>query len=729
MGEALTTLMLPAAAYLLCFGTLCAAAWLVTCWVVPNSCRGGLRLALVLIGQVALNAIVIQTLGVLGKLRVDYYLGTCALIGALSIWCLRRWFAGRSLLRLVRHHVRLWLWSTPFGLGGLGFGIVGFLALRCSLVEGVDSLSIHGPMIVEWLQTQHIPLLWHFNYPLCWEYQFTANMLLMGSDILVVLPRIWIALTLLLMLKEVGRQIGLSGGLSQLIAWMAMLTPLVLGVHGQGSLKNDAALAVGLLACLLGIDRLWRALPSGFWCLVLGVFLAIGMKSTGIILGLGFLFLGMCIGVWHGYRRSRKALGPKRIGWILVAVILFQATPMALPVANYLENGSPFFPIIVRVGDWIELPGRANLKGTSILDHRDDPGIWQLLWLGSAKRISFETLIVLPLFVLGLFWWVTKWAILAVRRGPRVALFDRRHFPLVFYAVAAAALFLIYLATPWSAGAKPGSLEFVVTGGSLRYGLVAVVLIYLGAAAFLSHLVGPEAARRLLILALPVVFYQRWSPSFFHLTRVLELGDANLLILGFLVILALLGWAGRGLPRLDRVLRRSKLGEAGWPVAVLTLFLSLLPLYAEFVSEMRWRVWGTSSGPSAGFRKVWAYVWKEMPPGSVIACNLKQPAFNFAYYFYGPRFENRFLKVRDPITGPKQDLPPEVQYFYVTYYGAQPKLLQQSIQTLKSRGWYTVARVDGHVGALMKRQKKTDKPNPRPPDSNSRPKPGAYKIP
>ena len=699
MSEILTALILPATAYLLCLAALCSAAWLATCYALPNYCRGGLKLALVLMGQVALNAGIVQALGLLGKLRTEYYLVTCALIGGLSLWCLQRWFPGRSLLRLVRHQVRLWIWATPFGLGLLGAGIIGFLAIRCSLVEGVDSLSIHGPMIVEWLQTAKIPLLWHYNYPLCWEYQFAANMMLMGSDVLVVVPRVMIVVTLLLMLKEVGCRIGLGGALSQLTAWLSALTPLVFGIHGQGAFKNDAALAVGLLACLLAVDRLWRGHPGGFWALQLGVFLAIGMKSTGLILGLGFLVLGSLIAIWH----ARKELRPKRVGWVLVGILLLQATPLALPMTNLVENGSPFFPIVMEVGDWIKLPGKVSLKGTSILEHRKDPGIWRIFATGAGRKIGFETPLLWLVLGAAVLWWTFRWGGLLLKQGPRAALFDRSLFPLMFYSVAVMVLWLMFLATPWTAGIDPESLGFVSSGGSLRYALAAVGLTYLLSIALLRDVLGVVGCTRLVILMLPVAFYQRWNPALFHLTQATGVRDSNFLLIAFLTTLAGLWALGRLMPRLDRALRESRLGEAGWPVAVLITLLCALPAFAELNHQLRQRTWGAFGGPSANFRKAWTYVWNEMPSGSVIACNMKQPAFNFSYFFYGPELQNRFLEARDPLAGPEQDLPPEVQYFYVTYYQVKPKQLQQAIQTLKSRGWYTVARVDGNTGALMKR--------------------------
>ena len=699
MIEVLTTWIIPAAGYFLCLAALTTAAWLATCYAISDRCRGGLRLALVLIGHFALNAVVVQSLGLLGRLRLAEYLVTCALMGGASIWTLRRRFPGRSMLKLIRHQVELWLPASPYGLGWLGLAVLVYMTFRCGLVEGVDSMSIHGPMIVEWLQAESIHLLWRYNYPLCWEYQFAANFLIMGSDLLVVVPRIGIVLTLLLIAKEIGRQMGLRGGLCQLAAWISVLTPLALGVYGEWSLKNDVPLAVGMLACLLGIDRLWRNLPGGLWSLLLGVFLTVGTKSTGILLGAGFLVLGLAIGCWH----HRKELKPKRVAWILMAVILLQATPFALPIVNTVENGSPFYPIVLKIGDWIELPGEARMVGTSILEHKDDPGIWRILWLGAAKRIGFEALLVFPLFVLGFLSWLGRWVLLGIRGGPVRALTDHRLLPLALYATAAATLFLIFLATPWTAGVGPESIRFVKSGTSLRYTLAAVVLIYLGAVAFLRDVLGPKAVQRLLIILLPVVFFRRWSPSIFYLSRE-GFGDPNLLIVGFLGLVALFWWLGKWLPTIDRALRSSRLGEAGWPAVVLAVLLCALPVYAELMDRFRWRQWAESTNPSAAFRKVWTHVWKSLPPGSPIACNSKPPNFNFAYFLYGPKLDNRLVEAGSYITGPEQDLPSEIEHYFVTYQPAQPQRLQTSIEMLKSKGWSTVARVDGNVGALMRRR-------------------------
>ncbi len=710
----LTALMLPGIAYFLCLAALSTAAWLAICCAVRGAYRGGYRLALVLVGQMALNAAVIQTLGLLGKLTAGYYLVVCTAIGGGSMWALRRWFPDRSLAKLIRHQVRLWLWATPFGLGLLGAGIMGFMALRCSLVEGVDSLSIHGPMIAEWLQTAEIPLLWHYNYPLCWEYQFTANMLLMRSDLLVVVPRVLIILSLLLVLKEVGHRIGLGGALSQLTAWWSVLTPLVFGVHGQGAFKNDAALAVGLLTCLLAVDRLWRGHRGGYWALQLGVFLAIGMKSTGLILGIGFLVLGSLIALWNGRTASAPGrIGAERVAWVLVGVLLLQATPLALPMTNLAKNGSPFFPIMMEIGDWIELPGKVSLKGTSILEHRQDDRIWRTFATGAGRKVGFETPILWLILGVAALWWALRWSALWVQRGPKVALFHPTFFPLVFYTVAALVLWIMFLATPWTAGIVPDSLGFVTSGGSLRYALAAVGLTYFLAIAFLSRLSSRESCTRLLILLLPVSLYQRWHPALFHLSHTVGISDSNFLLMAFLATLALLWCLGLGVPRLSRYLRGSRLGEAGWPALVLLVLVCGLPVFSELREELRHRAWGATSQQSASFRKVWTYIWREMPTGSTIACNLKQPSFNFSYYLYGPELNNRVVTARDPLTGPNEEIP-EAEYFFVTYQQAQPKRLQDAIQTLKSRGWYTVARVRGNVGALMKRGEGPEPSRPRP---------------
>ncbi len=108
--------------------------------------------------------------------------------------------------------LRLWVVAPACGLGWLGAGFLLFLAGRfLVLSEDIDALSLHGPMIVEWVQSGRVALQSHWNYPQCWEYQFVPGFPCCAATCSRSCPACWPSAALLLAVRALAARAAAAG--------------------------------------------------------------------------------------------------------------------------------------------------------------------------------------------------------------------------------------------------------------------------------------------------------------------------------------------------------------------------------------------------------------------------------------------------------------------------------------------------------------------------------------
>ena len=681
MPADLDSLLRPAA-YLLGLSGLGLAAWAVVGRVAPARTRIGLRYAMIVSCLFAINAVVVQTLGLLGALKPLPYLLICLGAGVVAIRIGRPATSHRSPIALLRRLATLWLPRAPLGAGYLCFGFLLYLCFRNSLVSGIDSLSIHGPLIVGWVQKHAVELTWRWNYPLCWEYQFAPIYLLARSDVLVFLPRLLAFTALLCLAREVAAGIGVPGRAAALLAWLGTLTPAYWGLAGSGTFKNDPALAIGILLSLVAVQRASRRRPGGLGMIQLGVFLMLGTKATGVIYAGPFLvgFLAFELRRTGLHRLWRRAAA------FLALTVALQSTPFAVQAANYLRNGNPFYPIQFAVAGHRVFPGPANLDGTSVLDHAQDPRAWRWLLLSSTKRIGIEFPLLAGVLVLLTALRILALALSYLRRRRSDRWNSDRSLAALVHLGAASFLWLIFLATPWSAGNAPQSLNYLKNGLSLRYALAPIALTYLGAGLLLPRRSSVSVSRIVSLVGLAILCW-RWQPivAAWPIPATAFLRHFALLVIGIFLVER----AGHGLSSRIRPLSPSRRWAIG-SAAALVLILALHVL-ADAVERLRGREWGVAYG----YREMWHYVWNEVPPGSTILVDESDPLFR--YFLLGPDLSNRF----EVATGA---IPPDARYFFLHDRSrGTGRRFNERLKELRSDGWRVVAVGQQGVGLILTR--------------------------
>ncbi len=665
-------LLLRAAAYFIGCYSLCLLSWVLAGRFLPKGERPGLRLAVVLVGQFVLTAIVVQTLGLAGVLNREFYFVTTLLIGIAVSWHSRLDHPHRSMLGLSLRLARLWVTRTPNGLGYASAVTLLILSWHGSVVIGYDSMSNHGPLIVGWIQEGAISLTSYYNYPQCWEYQFVPNFLFMGSDVLLIVPRLAAAVVLLLLLRELGARLRLPGGQACLVAWLCLLSPLIWGViHGHGALKNDLASGLGLLMLVVAIERAWRARRGAVWLFQLGAFMVSGAKGTGFVYsGLAFILLFLLLARHQPRPSARKLIG------VIGAFVALQAIPLASQVANIFENGNPIYPIKVCIGEEELLPGFIDVRGTSIRDHAHELETWRLFLVGSSLRVGAEVPLILLVFVVATVWTGTRRLLQLVKR--RIVSRGETFFLGVCFATCL--LWVLYFASPWSRGHTAPRFDFLAGGLTLRYAMAPLFLSYLLAATYLDRRLGRARSLLLWSMLLPLLISHKWRSTIVLLSAgngwVNFVFGFSALLLGFVAV----WWASSKIwGRFATTARRRTLFAT---TVAIGIFLAIAP-FTRMVDGLRERACRPAH------REIRSFVWNKIPPGSTIAMNQSRP--DFRYLLFGPRLNNRLLWVPTKFAPPgKINIPATVRYFY--FLPDKKANKAEALRVIESRGWRAVAR-------------------------------------
>lgn len=662
------------AAYLLSFHSLALGAWALAELGLPDLAPLHLRLLTLAAGQLVLTALLVQSLGLCGWLNAPAYFAASLLPGLAAQYFLRRRWPQRSLFRLLGSALRLWLAAPAWGLGLLGAAFVFFLAGRfLRLPEDIDALSLHGPLIVEWVQQGRVLLESHWNYPQCWEYQFVPLFLLLRSDILAAVPSLVAIGALLLAMRALAAELRLPGQVGLGLAWLAASLTVV----WRDTFKNDTLFAVALLLGLLAARRAARGLAGNGLPLLLALFLILGTKPSG------FLYAGLLAA---GYLCALRVGGARRDpGWprgggrwrLALLGLLVLASAAAVQLENFLEHGNPVYPVRFAVAGFELFPGPATVEGTSVLEH-----------LGHAE--TFRAALDGGRLIAG-----AEWPILLLLLGAALALSAagllRRRQAWGFAELlpwVTALLWALFAATPWSCGYHRLNWDYLATGNSFRYAIAPLGLTWLVAALLLKRFLGRRPLAGLARAAPPLLVAWKWQ----GLGLWQGLGGPLALALVAVAVAAAAAVA-LGLRRAWPLLAAGRKRRRHAAVALVALILAGAFAWARWVAATREDFW------LPGYREAWTRLWREAPSGVVVAVN--QPRLHFRYWLYGPNFSNRLAAVQIG-KGRGGRIPETAEYLYAEKPGEAE--LEELIAALEGRGWQTLARPADGSGVLLGRR-------------------------
>ena len=654
-------------AYLLSTGSLLFAGWAIADRFLPREARVGLRLLLILLVQFWLCAVLVQTLGFFGLLTPPIYLVASLVPGLIGIWA--EWHK-RPLTswRLLERVWRAWVVAPRFAVGWLAAGLVLVLAQNLfALPQNMDALSLHGPLVVEWIQSGRVALESHWNYPQVWEYQFAANFLLTGSDVLAIVPGLLVVAALLLALRELAQRLRLTG----YAAFALSLAGIALPLLWRDTMKGDPVFALGLLACLLALERGARGRRGAFLLLQAGLFLVIGAKASG------FFYAFWVLAAWVGIEAAAGRVDFRQLARGLAATAAVQISALATQLNSLFVHGNPVYPVRLELDGRELLPGPLSLAGTSVLDHAGEWETWRLFLFGGLKTVGPEwplLLLLLPIF----FVWLIRelWQVRFRWRG--LAAGD-----LLPAGIWGGSLFLLFLyaATPWTCNLREGPCVVLGSGASLRFAIAPICLLYLLLGAGLRRVVPRKHLPRLLALALPLLVFFKWRAQLPLLGGAFGLQDwiGSAVLAAFLLI---------GLGVLFRRPRKIPVWIPG--TALILLFWA----HALRVEATRFSWWAPSH------QDVWIRAHREIPPGSAVGNNDR--ARRLTYLFVGPRLENRIVQVpldRQNID-PRQ-IPDSIHHFF--YYANQKQELERALQAFAREGWQLWAETMNNRGAFFSR--------------------------
>lgn len=663
------------AAYLLSSLSLGLASWALVEKVLPRPARLGLRLAAVFALQLALCSLLVQTLGLCGLLEAGWYLGASLLPGIAVLGLQREKRPLAAFLRALRRLFRLWVGAPAWGLGWIGALFLLYLARRFFfLPRDVDALTLHGPLIVEWIESGRVALASFWNYPQCWEYQFVPAFLLLRSEVLVAIPALLAVIALALAVRELAARLALGGRTGHLLALLVALMPIV----WREALKSDPVFAFALLLGILAVDRAARRLAGGFWLLQLAIFLVLGTKPSGFIYA-GVLAAAYLAALYLTRGRRPPTESKRAASWLAgaAAVMMLQGSAAAVQLRNFVASGNPFHPLRFEILGRTLFEGPVDLGGTSILENSGNGEVWRQFLSGGRLMVG-EEWPLLPLLLAAALLWVLVAACRRLATGRR---WERSAALGLALPPVALLLWILFLATPWSSGRSLGAFQYAGSGSSLRYAIAPLALTFLSAAALARRFLGRRTLYLVLLAAFPLLIWGRWS----HLQAF---GQPRFFLGALLAVLLLAG--------LDRIARHRRFlaaaGERAKIATTLALALLLLLACALSAEQMREKFWVRP------YKPIWRQVYDHLPPGARIG--ISDPRAANRYFLYGRRLGNMLIPV-DLDAGGSSAIPPDVDYVYVATRGEGH---EQPVDTLTRQGWQVLARSEDQRGTLLGRQ-------------------------
>lgn len=657
-------------ACLLSHFSLGLASWALADHFLPRTTRLGLRLLVLLTTQFVLCAILVQALGLAGLLQAPVYLAASLLPGLLAVGLAWKRRPFRSFFRWLGRAFRVWILAPRFGTGFLALFFFIFLAKTLfALPQGVDALTLHGPMVVQWVQNGAVTLESRWNYPQVWEYQFAANFLLAGSDLLAVLPGAFCLLALLLAVRELAARLALRGYPGYLLSFLVVTLPVL----WRDTMKGDPALAVALLLGILVVERAARGVRGASWAIQPALFLTFGTKANGFVYVALLVMLYLVLrfvyrGPWPGWRR-----------WVLFSGLLVavQSSSVLMQVKNLITYGNPIYPVRLEIAGRVLFDGSAPVAGSSILDNGGRLETWKLFLSGGTRIVGPEwplLLAVLPI--------VFVWSLVLLWKVGRRGEWRSEELLLSVLAPTTLVLWLLFLATPWTCNLSPGICNFLITGISLRFGIAPICLSYLLLAWVLRRLLPGRILLGLGMVAVPLLIFIKWNRALLWT----DLPTFLVKLIGAWILATVVArWIQRRWRNPAGLFSRGR--PASVPLSVLAAFL-LLFLHAQQVQRNRIWVW------QPDLAEFWQEAHYSMPASERIATNHSMGQAR--YLLFGGRFQHQLVIVR---AGEK--VPADIRYFY--YVAGSGKLLAKVNELFLGSGWRRVAGPINRRGALFVR--------------------------
>ena len=440
-----------------------------------------------LIIKLLLGAAIPQTAVFLGGLSASMLHWTSALAALAAVGC---W---RWLFKYDRKSCEA-LWSSR--LNPPAFFVCAALVLLAPMLSGsltpiVDTdSSHHSHHLLGFINGTVRPFEFQNNYAALWESSYLPSLVLTNSTHLVALTSVQAPILFALASYLLARQLGFDALAAGSIAFTAILCGHFWGsfATGTATLKNDAISGAGVMLMVLGAARF---IKSGQADLPIAVLLAGGIvfgscKFSGpIIAGV------LCCFLLALYPRKVLGMNAKSLYFLSGVVLLFCATSGIYYLRNLWQFGNPVYPFILHIGPFT-LPGGGGYYdpvGTRIIDHWSDPQIWKLFFgIGSDAsdrtayliKTLFAFLLLIPL-------WLSFVKRLPAKLPGMEAMITEQRM-IWFLWLTAAALWLLFFSTIWSAGMRYDPYYYLVTHNHLRYAIAHVQLLVILAAMCLFSL-------------------------------------------------------------------------------------------------------------------------------------------------------------------------------------------------------------------------------------------------
>jgi hypothetical protein len=411
------------------------------------------------------------------------------------------------------------------------------------LLDGDSTLAMGS--VLTWCHNSATPYAFAFygSYPTVWELCFVPGLVTSASDQWIW----WVGLKAAFLLGAaacaIGRRLGLSRGISLLLALsVTALRPLWWPeASGVGTLKNDTIVAAGFLLIVLSLLELGeRNRRRNAVLMVLGC-IWITAKFSGLAPA------APAVVVWFGWMLWRRLMTPRAAaGWAAAGAVAWLALSGHFYVHNLVAYHNPLYPAVLAVHGHVIAPGPYDLHGTSILHNIRDrrlpgivadapsrlgPAIWfslviallgavatigRALWPGRGRRCDWPGLVVSTFILCGWVWYASMY---------------------------------------YSAGLQSGDLQYVQHLLTARYAMGPLVLTEVWSAVLLARWTGHEVAATVLAA---FSLGGRWLVLGALLFGSLY-GVADLVTTVLLTAVLLIGWALarraplRGLPVLTAV--------------------------------------------------------------------------------------------------------------------------------------------------------------------------------
>ena len=344
---------------------------------------------------------------------------------------------GRQLATLLRPSPQaLAVW---FGLGCL-------LALSIRPVEEVDSFyNLH--YIIGWVNNVITPYTSAYNYAPLWDLSSVPALVLTRSDLFFWFNSLIPVLLLAVTLWRIARELRLTNSFAVWsVAALLTFPHLWLGPSGISTNKNDMLNAAGYALLALTATRWVRGRAGRADVVAAGLATAfISVKASGPVM---MLLSGLAVCLVAG-NRIRRSFKPAMTAAAVVGLLWFAGSGHYY-LNNYLTYGSPVYPHQINFGP-LHLPGRADLRATSILYSLGYPDVWRLLFLPqggfSPDGVLFPVILAAILSTSA--WWAAS------------ALVRRRMGVAEVLAVFQLLAWGVYFRSVYSAGASPGDLVFL----------------------------------------------------------------------------------------------------------------------------------------------------------------------------------------------------------------------------------------------------------------------------